>query len=149
MPRFLPDTSVMVAAICSWHEHHRAALAELEVRLTAGETMVVAGPTLVEAYAVLTRLPAPHRLSPGDAHALVAGNFVEGREIAVLDATGYASLIDRALANAVAGGQAYDAVIAACAGSAGVDALLTFNERHFRRIVEAGTSVVVPPDQPV
>lgn len=138
----------MLAAVCSWHEHHTTALAELEGRLAVGETMVVAGPTLVEAYAVLTRLPAPYRLSPADAHALIGGNFVDGREIAVLDATQYTDLLGRALAWGVAGGQIYDAVIGACARGAKVDTLITFNERHFRRVVDPGTTIVVPGEEP-
>lgn len=33
MARFLPDTSVIVASVCTWHEHHAAAIAELERQL--------------------------------------------------------------------------------------------------------------------
>jgi predicted nucleic acid-binding protein len=57
----------MVAALCAWHEHHTRALAELDRRIDAGEHLVVAGPAVVETYAVLTRLPAPYRLSARDA----------------------------------------------------------------------------------
>lgn len=57
----------MVAAVCTWHEHHDRAAREIEQRLRRGEKMLVAGPALVESYAVLTRLPPPHRLSPVDA----------------------------------------------------------------------------------
>src|SRR5439155_4456381 len=62
-----PDTSCLVAAVCAWHEHHAAAAREIERRLAAGEPMIVAAPALVESYAVLTRLPPPHRLRPADA----------------------------------------------------------------------------------
>src|SRR6184192_3362205 len=63
-PRFLLDTSCLVAAVCSWHMHHEATAAEISRRLSRGEEPVMAAPALVEAYAVLTRLPAPHRLLP-------------------------------------------------------------------------------------
>lgn len=53
----------MIAAICSWHEHHEAAIGEIERRLGRREAMVVAAPALVETYAVLTRL-LPHTASP-------------------------------------------------------------------------------------
>ena len=56
--RFLPDTSCLVAAVCSWHEHHQATSAELSRRVEHGEVLVLAAPALVEAYAVLTRLSA-------------------------------------------------------------------------------------------
>lgn len=70
MPRFLPDTNCMVAALCDWHVHHERAAGEIRRRLTDGEAMVIAAPTVIETYSVLTRLPPPHRLSPTEAHAL-------------------------------------------------------------------------------
>src|SRR5437867_6501050 len=47
-PSFLPDTSCMIAAVCSWHEHHESAANEIERRLTRREKMIVAAPALVE-----------------------------------------------------------------------------------------------------
>ena len=68
----------MIAAVCSWHEHHEAAANELERRLAARAKMIVAAPALIEAYAVLTRLPPPHRLSPPTALTLLEYNFLAG-----------------------------------------------------------------------
>ena len=76
MPRFLPETSCLVAALCVWHEHNERAAREIERRLDRGESLVVAAPALVETYAVLTRLPSPHRLSPADSRALLEANFL-------------------------------------------------------------------------
>ena len=146
MPRFLPDTSVLVAAVCAWHEHHAPAAAEIEWRLERGERLVVAGPTLVEAYAVLTRLPAPHRLAATDAYALLEANFLGG-QIMTLDASGYREVLARASGVGIAGGQTYDAVVAACARAAGVETLLTFNARHFRRLAGSELAVVVPGER--
>jgi hypothetical protein len=39
---FLPDTSCMVAAMCTWHVQHKPVAAELERRLARGEAMVIA-----------------------------------------------------------------------------------------------------------
>jgi len=105
--------------------------------------MVVAGPTLIEAYAVLTRLPAPHRIRPKDALALIEGNFVTG-EVVALDASSYRNLVRRAAEAAIAGGRAYDAVIAECARVAAVDALCTFNIRHFKDVADAEIQVIIP-----
>lgn len=121
----------MVAAVCTWHEHHERAIAEMEHRLAARESLVVAAPALVEAYAVLTRLPPPHRLSPRDANALLETNFLAGGTLAVLDAKTYRSMLREAADHAVAGGRTYDWVIAACAKAARVKTLLTFNARDF------------------
>lgn len=133
----------MVAAICTWHEHHVAAVTEIESRLERGERMAVPAPALVEAYAVLTRLPSPHRLSPADASALVEANFVEHSTVVALTGPGYGRLLRRLAKREVAGGRSYDAVIAECARRAGAEALLTFNRQHFDSSPE-GVTVVDP-----
>lgn len=119
-------------------------MAELDARLDAGEEMTLAGPSVVESFAVLTRLPVPYRLSAHDARALIVANFVERAEVVALEAIQYRDLLGRALALGVAGGQSYDLVIAECARHAGVQALLTFNARHFRRLVGRTIETVVP-----
>jgi predicted nucleic acid-binding protein len=121
----------MVAAVCSWHERHAAALTEIERRIDRGERMVVAAHALVEAYAVLTRLPAPHRLAPADAWKLVRANFVEHATVVPLSARGHVAVLSRLASSGLGGGRAYDGVIAASAAQAKVQALLTFDRRHF------------------
>jgi hypothetical protein len=53
----------MIPVLCTWHEHHERATREIERRLDCGEKLIVAAPGLIEAYAVLTRLPP--RRCPG------------------------------------------------------------------------------------
>ena len=93
-PRFALDTSCMVAAVCPWHEHHAAAAVEIERRLDRGERIATPAPALVEAYAVLTRLPQPHRLAPADAWAVLRGNFVDQATIASLNSESYVHALD-------------------------------------------------------
>jgi predicted nucleic acid-binding protein len=121
----------MVAAVCSWHEHHAAATAEIEARLRHGHQLVVPAPALVETYAVLTRLPAPHRLSPSDAWHLIDANFVEPATQAALPAHAYVRLLRKLARDEVAGGRTYDAVIGECVRRARAETLITFNRRHF------------------
>lgn len=128
---FSLDSNVMVAAVCPWHEHHRAAAAAIEWRFAHRRKLVTPAHALVEAYAVLTRLPAPHRLAAADAWALVEANFVNGRSIAALAATGHITLLRALAATGVGGGRCYDALIAATAVTGGGAELLTFNPRHF------------------
>ena len=131
MPVFMLDTSCMVAAVCTWHEHHRRASAGIEARLARGEQLAVGAPTLIEAYAVLTRLPSPHRLAPADAWSLVEANFVGHRVIVALSAAAYRRLLSRLVGQQISGGRTYDAVIAECACLARADTLMTLNRRHF------------------
>jgi predicted nucleic acid-binding protein len=133
----------MVAALCAWHERHEAAAAELNRRL-GREPMLLAAPALVETYAVLTRLPPPHRLSPTNALELVEANFLATGRTVSLDAATYHALLRRAPQGGIAGGRIYDAVIAHCALKAKAAALLTFNEAHFAPFARAGFAIVVP-----
>ncbi len=141
---FTIDTSCMIAAVCGWHERHPEAAAEIEGRLTRGERLAVAAHAIVEAYAVLTRLPAPHRLAPADAWTLVRTNFVDHATVVSLTGAAYVALMGQLAAAGVCGGRCYDAVIAACAERAGAEALLTFNPRHFAP-PPRGVGVVEPP----
>ena len=90
---FLPDTSCIVPIVCSSHEHHLRAVEAIDGRRSRNERMMVAAPALVEAYSVLTRLPAPHRLAPDDALSLLDANFVRGVASVALDTAAYRALL--------------------------------------------------------
>src|SRR5689334_10828373 len=96
MAAFLPDTSCMVAAVCSWHEHHERTVLAIGSRLNRRQTMVVAAPALIEAYSVLTRLPAPYRLSPADALSLMEANFIRHVKVVALPPETYTAILRRA-----------------------------------------------------
>jgi predicted nucleic acid-binding protein len=144
---FLPDTSCIIAAVCTWHERHEAAVRAIERRLSAGETLTVAAPALVESYAVLTRLPSPHRLGAADARDLLEANFLRKGRLVALNTGEIRALVRRAPEAGVTGGQTYDAVIAACARKARVSALLTFNARHFPSTLVGDIEVFVPGER--
>lgn len=129
------DTSVIIAALSSWHEAHEAAAAAVERALELGAVLPL--PALHESYSVLTRLPPPHRVSPRQAAAMLAS--LDPVTLVALPAT-WSDLADWA-ESGVAGGQVYDARIVACAVRAGADTVLTFNLGHFERL--AGPSVQV------
>jgi len=138
----VPDTSVLVAALCDWHEHHAVAAPPLAAAFRSGKT-VVAGPVLAEAYAVLTRLPSPHRLSPASARSLLSANL-EGVRTVALDGPGYWSCLTNAVERHVAGGRTYDAIVVACALRARADRILTLNRRDFEALVPRSLIVECP-----
>jgi predicted nucleic acid-binding protein len=137
------DSSGMVAAVCSWHERHAAVAAEIERRLTARGRLAIPAHALVEAYAVLTRLPPPHRLAPADAWALLSANFVEPATVVALEGPAHTVLLARLAAAGTGGGRTYDALIAGQAATAGADLLLTLNPRHFEP-PPSDVTVIVP-----
>lgn len=146
MPRFLADTSCLVAALQPGHQHRDRAVAEISRRLDASQVMAVAGHSLVEVYSVLTRMPPPYRVSPAEALASIQPSIVDRAEVVALNAGQYVELLQRAAEDGVAGGRIYDAAIAACAVLAKVDTVLTFNERHFRPLLPDRIRVVVPSE---
>jgi predicted nucleic acid-binding protein len=140
---FLPDSTVMIAAVSSWHEHHAASVSEIDRRLSEGEAMVIAAPALVETYAVLTRLPAQHRLAPDICLAVLQVSF-GSYDVVALDASAYWPQLRAGPDRGVAGGRIYDALIFACAQSVDVDTLLTLNTRHFEQFGSATLRIVAP-----
>lgn len=98
------DSSVVIAAFATWHEHHTVAS-----KAMAGRPRLVAH-AAVEAYSVLTRLPPPHRAHPSIIHAFMSERFSE--PFLVLSETGYQELLATVAARQILGGPAYDALIA-------------------------------------
>ena len=141
------DTSCLVALVCGWHEHHAATRSLIERRVGDGAVLAVAAPALVEAYSVLTRLPAPHRLSAADALQLIHANFRDGARTVVLDARDYWSLLTAAPANGIQGGRTYDSVIVACARKARAREILTLNSKHFESMSDERLLVTSPIPQ--
>jgi predicted nucleic acid-binding protein len=142
-PVFILDTSVMVAAVCVWHQHHHAASEEIHLRLGRGERLAIPAPALAETYSVLTRLPSPYRLAPADAWELIETNFIQAARVVGLSGPTYVRLLARCAKQQVVGGRAYDAVIAECAKQAKIPVLLTFNGRHFESLLDS-VAVIEP-----
>ena len=139
------DTSVIVAALLGWHEFHEAALGALvAARDAPGGKLVLPAPALVEAYAVMTRLPAPHRLAPAAAIELLSNSFEERAEIVSLTGPETWRFLHDASARGSAGGATYDGLILRCARKGRATNLLTLDRRDFERLPLAGIMLVVP-----
>lgn len=98
------DSSVVIAAFATWHEHHAIAR-----KAMAGRPRLVAH-AAVESYSVLTRLPPPHRAHPSIVHAFITERFTE--PFLILSETGYQELLATVTTRQILGGPAYDALIA-------------------------------------
>jgi predicted nucleic acid-binding protein len=138
------DTSVIIPGLLSWHAHHEAASSELADLLESGSEIVIPLQSLIEAYAVMTRLPPPHRLSAKDALEILEGSFRHRTTIIGLEGNEGWDLILDLGQRAVAGGTSYDGLILACARKGGARRLLTFNRAHFERIGPEEIEILVP-----
>jgi predicted nucleic acid-binding protein len=100
---------------------------------------------LFEAYAVLTRLPAPWRVSAVVAERLLNNTFAATATLASLpNGTATWSLVRGLAQRELTGGVAHDAHVVACAAAAGAHAIVTFNRRDFARLDLAGMALIVP-----
>ena len=106
--------------------------------------MVIVAHTILETYSALTRMPVPSRVLPHDALQGIERTFLAQGRVAALGAQEYVQLLQEMANDRTLGGQVYDAAIVACARQAGVEVILTFNERHFRRFEGGGLTVEVP-----
>ena len=107
------DTSLVVAAFASWHETHDAARRALDAGLRLPEHCAL------ETYSVLTRLPPPHR-APGE----VVRDFLKARfpePFLRLGPATYRAFVLGLAEREIAGGAAYDALVAATAAEHGAE----------------------------
>ena len=142
MTREALDTSVVLAALLGWHDDHHTARLAVDRGLVASR-LIVPAPVLVEAYSVMTRLPAPHRISAADAAALLTDTF-QGVPLVALDAKEIWALVSWLNEKKVTGGRAYDGHILACAKKGRASRLLTFNAKDFLAFDEGGIEIVRP-----
>jgi len=129
------DTSVVVAALLGAHEHHEAARRAVDAALSGPGTAILPAPVLFEAYAVLTRLPAPWRLRADVAQRLLHDTFAgHATVVALRDEDGAWSTVRDLAHRGLVGGIAHDAHVVACARAADASTLTTLNGRDFARL---------------
>jgi len=147
MPRpivkFALDTSCLIPLLLEWHDFHLATRADFDRRCSEGEIPVIPAPALIECYSVITRLPPPLRASP-EAALEVMNEWFRDVEIFALAGHDTWNLLSAATPASLSGGIIYDYSILQCALAAGATALVTWNEKDFRRMQVAGIAIEVP-----
>lgn len=137
------DTSIIVPCVHANHPLHTAMAAWINRALDT-DRLMVAHHSLLEAFAVLTRLPAEYRLSPAEAFGVLRESFQKNVDVAPFDGRSIWAISELVSAAPAAGGAAYDAFIIRILVAAGVDAIATRNTRDFRRLSPAETRVIDP-----
>jgi len=140
------DTNVVVAACIEDHEHHERALELLDRVLAGKDAGFTSAHALVEAYAVMTRLPKPLRIPPQAAATLLEENVATKFDVIVLTAKEHGQIIASAGQAGWAGGLLYDALHVACAVKAGVERLYSWNAYHLQTVAPPAfrPRIVVP-----
>src|ERR1051326_2219914 len=129
--RIFLDTNVLVAACIADHEHHTRAVPLVQSVHDSKDEGFVNGHSLLEAHAILTRLPRVPRITPVEASALICDNIVKHFSVISLTGREYGELALRLGRDGIVGGKSYDVLHLACAEKSGVDRIYTFNVRHF------------------
>ncbi len=138
------DTSVLIAAFQTFHQHHAPSF-ELLRRSRPGESACGVH-SLAEVYSTLTSMPPPYRVS-GDQAMLFIGGLPERLSVVGLDRREYLRVLEESAAAGVAGGAVYDALLGACAVKAGTRVLYTWNVRDFLRLSAAISERVRRPGE--
>ncbi|MGH7535685.1 MAG: PIN domain-containing protein [Gemmatimonadales bacterium] len=115
------DSSVAIAAVLANHPDHDAA----RLTVLADRPRLVAHAAF-EAYSVLTRMPLPHRLHPGDARTVLDRAFP--KDPVVLGARALRALLGRLADASISGGAVYDGLVAGTAEAHGAE-LVTLDRR--------------------
>ena len=137
------DTSVIVAGLLSWHRDHEAASRAIGGVITDGQVVVPAH-ALLEAYSVMTRLPAPHRIALSDASALLLETFEDSATLAQIAAGEIFGFVRSLATEGIAGGAVYDAAILEAARRAGATRILTLNPDDFERFADEAVEISSP-----
>jgi hypothetical protein len=98
------DTSVVVPALSRWHKNHDAAADAI------ADVATLPAHVLIEAYAVLTRLPGGLAVPPAAAATVLSSRFSEAP--LQLAASERRTLLSTLAAAGVGGGASYDGLVA-------------------------------------
>lgn len=120
---WLYDTSTLIAAFCSWHQSHRPSLDHWLGALASEEDVMVAAHSLVACYSVLTRLPAPHRMSCQASFQLIQANLAD-RNLLSLAPGQYLETLSDCNRQQVGGGTVNDALIVKAAVVGGASSIV-------------------------
>ena len=146
--KVLLDTSVLVAAMLETHPDHQVALSCLQQVRDGTHQGLVSAHSLVELYAVLTRLPIQPKISSALADQLIRDNVLDVFEVISLSGDDYAEIISHLAKNNLMGGVTYDALHLYAAWKAKADQVITANVKDFRRIYpQFADKIVSPPIQ--
>ena len=135
------DTSVIIAALLRWHEHHEVAKRLLNAALDE-QPAILPTRVLVESFSVLTRSPAPDRIAPAVAVAILAESLRETTRTVDFPAGDRWRFLHEAIADEAAGGAIYDAEIIRMAVSAGARGIVTLDRSHFERLAPPELEVI-------
>ncbi len=139
--RCLLDTSVVLASLDADEPHHAAC-----DRLLAEGQHPLYAPALAETFSILTGSAARRRrLAPSQAAQLLSASVLPFVELVHLTGRETMAAIADAERRGARGGAIYDLLHLVAARKAGVDALMTLDERDFAALARKGDPRILSP----
>lgn len=138
------DTSVLVPAVVDQLSNHAASFACFAQYTTDEHTAYCSTHALAEAYAVLTALPLPRRISSHDARDLIENSFLPRLTVVSLLESDYVAAIKVVAERGRTGGSVYDALHVIAAKKAECERVYTYNISHFEPLSTEEIAVTTP-----
>ncbi len=139
------DSCVVVSGIHTSHPLHAVA-AEWLIRNISSNELIITHHSILETYAVLTRLPGMLRITGPEAKLLLESTIRPNMQVAEFTASSIWDCIVSLVDHSAVGGQSYDAFTAEILTRAGVEAIATFNTTHFTNL--ASHLSIIDPSKP-
>ena len=141
------DTSVLLAGLVDFGP--QSAPAQKLLHAVAEQKVTAAGTAwhcCLEFFSVATRLPPEYRLTPADAHRLLAEEVFARMTVHDLPADDRQPMLRAVVHDGTVGGRIYDSHIAEVARAAGARVVVTDNRRHFLAALRHGIRVETPSE---
>mgnify|MGYP006445686069 CR=1 FL=1 len=138
------DTSVLVPAVVDQLANHEAAFSCFRGAKSDGGRAFGSCHVLAEAYATLTALPLPRRITALEESHLVRSNFAKRLELVSLSPDDYAEALEMTAGRGLISGQIYDALHIVAALKSGCWRIYTYNIRHFGKLVPSDMEITTP-----
>lgn len=138
MSTFLFDTSVLVPRCIITHPHRMRALAAIAESTQSGNDCCISMHSLAETFAVLSALPINPRISAEKALFLIETEILQYFVVVPLSVDAYRQAMADIARVGRSGGAIYDSLILQAARNINASRLYTFNEKHFRPLLQDG-----------
>jgi predicted nucleic acid-binding protein len=139
------DSSILVAGVHANHPLHAVAAGWLIKNIPLHE-LIVSHHSILETYAVLTRLPGELRLTGPEAKRLLESTVKPNMRVADFSSSSIWDCIDSLVNHSALGGRSYDVFIAELLSKSGVQSIATFNTKHFSEF--AANMSIIDPSKP-
>ena len=139
------DSSILVAGVHANHPLHAVAAGWLIKNIPLHE-LIVSHHSILETYAVLTRLPGELRLTGLEAKQLLESTIKLNMRVADFSSSSIWDYVDSLVDQSALGGRSYDVFIAEILSKSGAESIATFNTRHFSEF--ATRMSIIDPSKP-